>query len=100
KNSSSFGEKCDRHEPEGQKKLLPREPEDITDHAASSPEHGPRGEAPSSAQAGGGRSNFGNEREEDDTTTRLQDQRVHRLSGPRRGPDPLDRGAGGRRRAA
>ena len=53
-----------------------------------------------SAQAGGGRSNFGNEREEDDTTARLQDQRIHRLSGPWRGPDRRDRRAGSRRRAA
>ena len=35
--------------------------------------------------------------QEDDPTTRLQDQRIHRLSGPWRRPDRGDRGAGGRR---
>jgi hypothetical protein len=32
-NSSSIEEKCGRHEPEGNKNLLPREPEAITVHA-------------------------------------------------------------------
>ena len=48
--------------------------------------------------AGATRSDPGNDRrQEDDATTRLQDQRVHRVSGPRRRPDRGDRGAGGRR---
>src|SRR6202035_3947661 len=99
-NSSSVKEECGRHEPEGQKNVLPRQSEGITVYAECSPEPGSRGQAPSPAKAGGGRSSVGNEYEEDYATTRLQDQRIHRLSVSRCRPDRVHRGAGGRRCAA
>ena len=54
-------EECGRHEPEGQKNVLPRQSEGITVHAECPPKPGSCGQAPSPAKAGGGRSSFGNE---------------------------------------
>jgi len=71
KNSLSFKEGHNRNEPEGPKDFLPREPEDISRRPGNSPEQSGHGEAAAAAQAGAGRSSFGNEREKDDATAGL-----------------------------